>query len=115
MRDQHRLRGAEVREGRHERVAGGRGLRRQRTDDARDAPLQQRDPPPQVEPQVERDLLVARSAGVQPPAGIADALDELPLDEAVNILVVARHEGRIRAASFEQRLEGGFDLRRLVS
>ena len=45
-------------------------------------------PPPQVQPEVERHLLVARPAGVQPPAGVADALDELALDERVHVLVV---------------------------
>ena len=68
MRDQHRLRRAEVRERRHQRVAGRCRLRGQRGDDARDGALQQRDAAAQVQPQVERHLLVARSAGVQPAA-----------------------------------------------
>ena len=98
MRDEHRLRRPEMRERRHQRVAGRRRLRRQRVDDARDRALQQRNAPPQIEPQVERHLLVARSAGVQPPAGVAEALDEQPLDEAVDVFVGAVDEGRDRPA-----------------
>ena len=55
-----------------------------------DAALQQRDAAAQVQPQVERHLLVARAAGVQPAAGVAEPLDEQPLDEAVDVLVRAR-------------------------
>ena len=51
--------------------------------------LQQRNAAAQIQPQVERHLLVARAAGVQAPAGVADARDELALDEAVHVLVVA--------------------------
>ena len=95
MRDEHRLRRTEVRERRHQRVARRRGLRRQRVDDAGDRALEQRNAPPQVEPQIERHLLVARPAGVQTPAGVAEPLDEQPLDEAVHVLVGAGDERRI--------------------
>ena len=60
------------------------------------AALQQRDAPPQVQAQVERHLLVARPSGVQPPAGVAEPLDEQPLDEAVHVLVGAVDERRVR-------------------
>ena len=116
MRDEHRLRRAEVRERRHQRVARRRRLRRERVDHARaTAALQQRNPAPQVEPQIERDLLVARSAGVQPAAGVAEPLDQLALDEAVDVLVVARRRTPDRArprsrSSVERRL----DLRRVL-
>ena len=42
----------------------------------------------QVQPQVDGHLLVARPAGVQAAAGVADARDELALDERVHVLVV---------------------------
>ena len=116
VRDQHRLRRAEVRERRHQRVAGRRGLRRQRVDDAGDRALQQRNAAPQIEPQIERHLLVARSAGVQPPAGVAEPLDEQPLDEAVHVLVVARRRtpGSDRAC-VEHRRQRRLDLAGLVA
>ena len=103
MRDQHRLRRAEVRERRHQRVARRRRLRGERVDERRDGALQQRNAPPQVEPQIERHLLVARSSGVQPAAGVAEPLDEQALDEAVHVLVGAGDERRIRPASLEDR------------
>ena len=54
---------------------------------ARRLACKQRDAAAQIEPQIERHLLVARSPGVQPAPGVADALDQLPLDEAVDVLV----------------------------
>ena len=99
MRDQHRLRRPEVRERRHQRVAGRCAPgRRARRSTARDRALQQRNAAAQVEPQIERHLLVARSAGVQPAAGVADPLDQLALDEAVHVLVVARRRTPDRRA-----------------
>ena len=79
----------------------------------RDAALQQRDAPPQIEPQIERDLLVARPAGVQAPPGVAEPLDQQPLDEAVDVLVGAADERRIRSAALEDVGERRFDLRAL--
>ena len=55
---------------------------------ADDGLLQLRDAALEIEPQIDRDLLVARAAGVQPPAGLADALHELALDEGMNVLVL---------------------------
>ena len=48
---------------------------------ARSFCLQQRNAAAQVQPQIDRDLLVARAAGVQAAAGIADARHQLALDE----------------------------------
>ena len=98
MRDEHRLRRTEMRERRHQRVAGRRRLRGQRVDDARDGALQQRNAAAQIQPQIERHLLVARSAGVQPAAGVAEPLDQQPLDEAVDVLVGAVDECRVGSA-----------------
>ena len=114
VRDEHRLRRTEVRERRHQRVARRRGLRGQRVDDAGDRALQQRDAPPQVEPQIERHLLVARAAGVQPAAGVAEPLDQQPLDEAVDVLVGAGDERRIGPALLEDRGQRVFDLPRFL-
>ena len=53
-----------------------------------------------------RHLLVARASGVQPPAGLADARDQLALDERVHVLVagaVARRRGSARPRRGSQR------------
>ena len=105
VRDEHRLRAAQVRVRRHQRGAGRLGLIGAGRDERRDRLLQHRNPPPQVQPQVERDLLVARAAGVQTPAGVADPFDQLALDEAVHVFVGARHECRIAAAFLQDRLQ----------
>src|SRR5262249_40899373 len=56
VRHEHGLCRAEVREGRHQRIAGRRRLRGQRLDDARDRALKDRDAPAQIQAQVERHL-----------------------------------------------------------
>ena len=70
-----------------------------------DLPLDGRNPPPDVEPQVERHLLVARPPGVEALARVADARDELALDERVHVLVGPVDERGICAGRLEQRLE----------
>ena len=87
MRHEDRLRAAQVRVRRHQRVAGRFGALGERRDQRGDAPLQLRDAPFQIQPQVDRDLLVARASGVQPPAGVADPRDQFALDERVHVLV----------------------------
>ena len=62
----------------------------QRVDHGRDRVLQQRNAPAQIQPQIERDLLVARPPGVQAASRVAEPLDQLALDEAVDVLVGAR-------------------------
>ena len=74
---------------------------RERTDHRRELFLQTGNPPPEIEPEIQRDLLVARAAGVQPLAQIADALDELPLDECVHIFVGTVDERGLAPASLE--------------
>jgi hypothetical protein len=88
MRDEHRLGAAQVRVGRHHRVAGGRRLIGEDLDEGLERFLKQRNPPLQIKPQIQRDLLVSRTPGVQPAAGIADPLHQLALDERVHVLVV---------------------------
>jgi hypothetical protein len=91
VRDEHGLGASKVRVRRHQ--GRGRLLRLigARADERRQVLLQEWDPPAQVQPQVERDLLVARAARVQPASGVADALDKAPLDEAVDILIGPGH------------------------
>ena len=95
VRHQHRHGAAHVRVRRHQRVAGPLGLIGERRDDRAQLLLQQRNAAAQVQPQIDRHLLVARAAGVQAAAGVADARDELALDEAVHVLVVAVDPRRI--------------------
>ena len=99
--DEHRLRRTEMRVRRHEAVARPRGLRRKRLDEGGHGLLERRDAPPQVQAQIERHLLVTGSSGVQATPGVAEPLDEQPLDEAVHVFVGAGHKVRIRDAQFE--------------
>ena len=66
-------------------------------------------PAPQIETQIERHLLVARSSGMQPLAEIADALDQLALDERVHIFVGTVDERRLAPAALEDVVERGRD------
>ena len=92
-----------------------RRLSRQRVDDAGDGALQHRNPPPQIQPQIERHLLVARSAGVQAAAGVAEPLDQQPLDEAVDVFVGAVDERRARRGRARGCAASAvFDLARFV-
>ena len=103
--DQHRHRPAHVGVGRHQRVAGAVGLIGQGRHRGPHLGLQQRNAPPQVEPEVERHLLVARAPGVQAPPVVADERHQLPFDEAVDVLVVAADPGGIGAAALENLLQ----------
>ena len=100
----------------HVRVRGHDGLPRrrrairQRGDQTDDLPLQKRQPAAQVEAEIQRDLLVARTTGVETAPDVSEALDELPLDERVHVLVGARDERRIVAAALpdlDQRVANG--------
>ena len=101
--DEHRLRRTEMRERRHQRVARRCRLRRQGVDHGGDGALQPRYPAAQIEPQIQRDLFVARTAGVQAAAGVADPFHQLALHETVHVFVVARDERRVRARLVEER------------
>ena len=114
MRNEHRLRRAEMRERGHEGVAGRRCLRGERVDDGGDGPLQQWNAAAQVQPQIQRDLFVARPSGVQAPPSVAEPLDQLAFDEAVHVLVVARDEGGVRSCLVEQRHQRLLDPARFV-
>jgi hypothetical protein len=86
---QHRLRAAQVRVRRHDRVAHRLGALHQREGQGAQLLLDDRNPPPKVQAQVERHLLVSRAPRVQALSRVADALDQPPLDEAVDVLVSA--------------------------
>ncbi len=105
VRHEHRHRAPQVRVRRHQRIAGLLGLIGERRDGRAQSFLEQRNAAAQIQPQVDRDLLVARSAGVQTTAGIADARHQLPLDKPVHVLVVAVDPRRILAALLENRGE----------
>ena len=109
VRRQHRLGAPQVRVGRHEHGPGPIRLRRQRRHQIHERALQHRQAPAEIEPQVERDLLVARAAGVQAAGGVAYPLHELPLDERVHVLVVARHEVRVAATDLANVAQGRAD------
>ena len=74
---------------------------RQRRHHGGELPLQQRNAAPEIQPEIERHLFVARSSGVQALAEIADALDELALDERVHVLVGAVDECGLAPAAIE--------------
>ena len=113
VRDENRLRAAQVGVGRHQGVARPLGLVEARRDEAHHQPLDGGDAPPDVEPQVERHLLVARPARVQALACVADAGDQLALDERVHVLVVAFDERGVRDRLVEQALQRAADDPRL--
>ena len=116
MRDEHRLRRPEVRERRHQGVVRLAGLPRERRHQPLDCPLEERDAPPQVQAQVERNLLVPGTARVQAPAGVAEPLDELALDEAVDVLVGRRRRRTDRAGrDRESRCRARLDAASLVA
>ncbi len=92
--DENRLRAAHVRVRRHDGVLRALGLIGEGTDEIGDRGRGARNPAHQVASCVDRDLLVARSPGVQPAPGVADALDQLALDERVHVLVGGVREAR---------------------
>ena len=102
MRHEDRLSRAKVCEGRHERLAGRRRLACEGSGQSSNRPREERNPASKVEAQVERDLLVSRSPGVQSLARLAELLDQQPLHETVHVFVRAIDERGIRPAAFEQ-------------
>src|SRR5205814_3199369 len=104
---------AEMSVRRHKAIARLGSLPRKRLDKGGERLLERRDAPPQVQTEIERHLLVARSSRVQPPSRIAKSLDEQPLDEAVYVFIKAGDEGRIRAALLENVGQRLLDLTRI--
>src|SRR5262245_19467564 len=95
MRDKHGLRTTQVRVRRHERVSSRGRLINESPHHTHNGLLQLRIAPRKVQGHVERHLLVARSSGVKSTTGIANLLDQLALDKAVDILVRTVHIGGI--------------------
>ena len=93
VRSEDRLGASQMRVGRHQRVAGPGGAVGQHPNELHEGGLERGNPALQVQAEVERDLLVARPARVQPSARRADARDQLALDERVDVLVVPRRLG----------------------
>ena len=105
MRHEHRLGAPQVSVGRHQRRAGGLRPSSQRQNEPGHSLLHHRQPPPEVEPQVKRHLLVSRASRVEPATNITHPFDELPLDKGVDILVGTRHKTWISSAPFENFAE----------
>ena len=87
---------------------------RQCGDQRDDLALQDRKPAAQVQAKVQRDLLVARAAGVEPAPDVPETIDELPLDERVHVLVGPRDEPRVvppGPANLDQRVANGAGVR----
>ena len=69
---------------------------------------------PEIEPEIERHLFVARPPCVQPLSRVTELRDEKALDEAVYVLVRPVHERGIRAPLRENVGQHGLDGRRFV-
>ena len=80
------LRALQVGVARHDGILVGARLRVQGRDDGQHERLQRGDLVFQIQPQVKRDLIVARAGGMQLFADVADAAGELGLDEHVDVL-----------------------------
>src|SRR5262245_63298199 len=94
MGDEHGLCAPQMRVRRHQRLGGRLPLIGERGNQLYETVLQQRYPTTQVEPQIERHLLVARASGMKPSPCVTNPLGQLSLDEAMNVLVGAGDEDR---------------------
>ena len=93
VRDEDGLRAPQMGVRRHDRAAALLSLIRQHRHECGNRMLRERNAPLQVEPQIERDLLVSGTTGVQAPPGLANAEDELALDERMDVFVGGRRRG----------------------
>ena len=83
--ERHRLRGLQVRETRHDRVGVRRREIEQSRQQLRHQAAQRVDLVAQVQPDVGRDLVVARTAGVQTFADVSNDPDEAGFDVHVDV------------------------------
>src|SRR5438445_4997641 len=104
-----------MREGGHHRVARRFRLHRQRPYQPDETTLKQWNAPAEVQPQIERHLLVARAARVEASSGVAQALGQQSLDEAVDVFVGTIDKGRVLAAALENGRESSFEVAGLVA
>jgi hypothetical protein len=113
---EHRLRPAEVRVRRHQRVAGAIGEVHEPRDGVGDGSLDVGNAPLQVQAKIDGDLLVAGPAGVQTAPRVADAGNQLALDERVHVLVavVRRDEAGIVLSGPQNLIEAPIDRRGVV-
>src|SRR5262245_41069810 len=109
MRDEYRLRAPQMRIRGHQRLANAFRLIGECRNQLDEPLLKQRYPATQVETQVERYLLVARPPGMEPPARVANTLDQFPFDEAVDVLVFAGTKRRSGAPFFKNRFHTSSD------
>ena len=114
VRDQHRLRAAQVRVGGHQRLARARGLLDERGHEPHELGLQHGNAAPQIEPQIDGDLLVARPPGVQALAHLADLIDQDALDPRVHVLVVTLDNRGILADARQQIAQSARNARVFV-
>src|SRR6185369_699202 len=114
MRDEYRLRAPQMRIRGHQRLAHAFRLIGERRNQLYESLLKQRYSATQVKTQVERYLLITRPAGMEPPARVANTLDQFPFDEAVDVLVFAGDERRIAAGFFKKRFQTSSDGGRIV-
>ena len=108
-----RLGAPQMRVRRHDRLSRRRRAAGQRGHQRDHFALRGGQPPAQVEAQVQRHLFVPRTARVEPASDVAEAVDELPLDEGVHVLVGTRDEPGIvpaAAADLDQRIADGGGL-----
>ena len=84
--ERDRLGALQMRIARHDGGAVRFGLRQQRVNQRADFAGERGRFVPQVEPDVERDLVVAAAGGVQPFADVADAARQFGLHEHMNVL-----------------------------
>ena len=71
-------------------------------------------PATKVQAEIERDLFVPRTAGVQAAPRIPHPFDELTFDEAMDVFVGAVDESCLGAAAFENGGERRVDTSRFV-
>ena len=89
MAERHRLRALQVREAGHHGRGMHQRLLRQRLLIVAEQAMDVVDAVAHPEPEVGRDLIVARARGVQPPGRRANQLGEPALDIHVNVLKLA--------------------------
>ena len=85
MPERHRLRGLQMREARHHRAGVLQRLLGQRLLVVAEQPVDVVDPRPHPQPEIGRDLIVARARGVQPAGGRPDQLGEPALDVHMDV------------------------------
>ncbi len=100
---------AQVRERGHHRVPSSCGLPRKRAHTGLNSPLHDRNATAQVQTQIEGHLLVAGTSCMEATTRVTNALDELPFDKAVDVLVRPFEKDRIRPVELQELSKSLFD------